>query len=137
MREFRVIVECNYVNYGSIEMFQRIASRNLISGIPVRFTIRDYKTDEVLKEEIFPFTVALKINPQEYCKRITRELFEQEDNPWKTKFEDLEAQVEDLLRFTREVKEGKVLPYPIGSTSDDRIKEVARFVERSIKIHHG
>lgn len=135
MREFRVICSSGYLNYGSIELFQRDYPSRTYSDSLINFSVRGSQTDEILFEETLSTSVALKIDPQEYYGKIYKFLLEQRGAPWKTKFENLESQVEDLLRFTKAVKEGKVLPYPIKATSDDRIKEIARFIERSMKRH--
>lgn len=135
MREFRVICSSGYVNYGSIELFQRDYSARTYPDSLINFSVRDSQTDEILFEETLSTSVALKIDPREYYRKIYKFLLEQRGAPWKTKFENLESQVEDLLRFTKAVEEGKVLTYPIKATSDDRIKEIARFIERSMKRH--
>lgn len=135
MREFRVICSSGYLNYGSIELFQRDYSSRTCSDSLTNFSVRGSQTDEILFEETLSTSVALKIDPQEYYGKIYKFLLEQRGAPWKTKFENLESQVEDLLCFTKAVEEGKVLPYPIKATSDDRIKEIARFIERSMKRH--
>lgn len=133
MREFRVICSSGYVNYGSIELFQRDYSSRTYPDSLINFSVRDSQTDEILFEETLSTSVALKIDPREYYRKIYKFLLEQRGATWKTKFENLESQVEDLLCFTKAVEEGKVLTYPIKATSDDRIKEIARFIERSHK----